>query len=326
MAGRNVNGGVNAPLPLLTDAIPRDDVWSCTLCMACLEHCPVYIPAFDKITEMRRHLVMMESDFYPETHAVFRSLEIFGDTFGRGKAYRADWAAGLNIRTISVEEPADVLFWVGCQASFHGKGRLIAAALSKVFDKAGLDLAILGKEETCCGDPLRRVGNEYLFQQYAGKNIQVLKGLRFNRIVTCCPHCHNMLKNEYPLLGGRFHVIHYTELLRELVAGGDLNMAREYKKRVVYHDPCYLARAAHVTREPREILSAVPGIHLLESGRAREATLCCGAGGGHMWIREGPGEKLNEMRIRELLALEPDMIVTSCPYCLATSGSPASSG
>lgn len=302
--------------PLLEDVISNDEVWECTLCLSCFENCPVYVPTFDKLLDMRRNQVMMESNFYPEIGNLFRSVETFGDTFGKGKAYREDWATGLNIKTISECEQVDVLFWVGCQATFHERGRLITTSLAHLFKEAGVDFAILGKNELCCGEQIRKMGNEYLFQQLAEKNIETLQGMNFKRIVTYCPHCLNTLKNEYPEFNGNFEVIHYTDLLRDLIKNGDLKIKKESNKKIVYHDPCYLARANDIHEKPREILQSIPGMKLSEPQHCKRDTGCCGAGGGHMWMRETAGQKLNDVRVKELLETKPEMIVTSCPYCL----------
>jgi Fe-S oxidoreductase/nitrate reductase gamma subunit len=314
----NLNGGKFRRLesPILESVITGDEIWSCTVCMACLETCPVCIPCFDKLMDMRRNLVMRESKFYPELGAFFRSVETYGDTFGKGKAFREDWAAGLDLKVFPECQQAETLFWVGCQATFHERGRLIAASLARIFKTAGIDFAILGKNEYCCGDPIRRVGNEYLFQGFAQRNIELLDSLDFKRIVTYCPHCFNTLKNEYPQFNGRFEVVHYTELLKDLIMRGDLKTRRETHKKVVYHDPCYLSRANDIHQNPRDILESIPGMELSEPGRSRMDTFCCGAGGGHMWMREAPGRKLNEVRTEELLKKNPEMIISSCPYCL----------
>ena len=200
--------------------IEEDAIWSCTLCMACFESCPVYISAFDKIIDLRRNLVLMKSKMFPEIAAFFKNVEVFGDSFGKGRALREDWTLGRNFKKISNGDQADILYWVGCQGTFHDRDGLIAASLGELFQKAGIDFGILGKEENCCGDPIRRIGNEYLFQKIAKKNIELLGDLRFKRIVTYCPHCFNTLKNEYPQFGGHFEVVHYTEPLERLYSGG----------------------------------------------------------------------------------------------------------
>lgn len=296
--------------------IDDDVIWSCTSCMACVESCPVYISAFDKIVDLRRSRVLMKSKFFPEIAALFRNIENFGDSFGKGRAFREDWTLGSNFKNIAKGESAKILYWVGCQGTFHDRVGLIAASLGELFKKAGIDFGILGKEENCCGDPVRRIGNEYLFQKIAKKNIELLRDLHVQKIVTYCPHCYNTLKNEYPQLGGHFEVIHYTELLRTLIVEGKLKITKEIGKTTVYHDPCYLARANNIYKAPREILKSIPGMRLLETEHTKKRGFCCGAGGGHMWMREIPGKKINEVRVNELTRAKPEIIATSCPYCL----------
>jgi Fe-S oxidoreductase len=276
----------------------------------------MYIPCFDKLMDMRRNQVMMEGSFYSELRPFFRDVETFGDTFGKGKAYREDWASGLGIKAFPECQQAETLFWVGCQAAFHERGRLIAASLAHIFRAAGIDFAVLGKNELCCGDPIRRVGNEYLFQKFAQRNIELLNNLEFKRIVTYCPHCYNTLKNEYPQFHGVFQLVHYTELLRDLIEDGKIEITGETHRKIVYHDPCYLARANDIHQGPRDVLASIPGMEILEPEYSRRSTFCCGAGGGHMWMREAPGRKLGEVRVEALLKSSPGMIVTSCPYCM----------
>ena len=296
--------------------LDEDVIWSCTLCMACFESCPVYISAFDKIVDLRRDRVLMKSKFFPEIAALFRNIETFGDSFGKGRAFREDWTLGNDFKKIGKGGQVDILYWVGCQGTFHDRGSLIAASLGGLFKKAGIDFGILGKEEICCGDPIRRIGNEYLFQKIVKRNIELLSGLDFKRIVTYCPHCYNTLKNEYPQFGGQYEVVHYTELLRDFIKGEKLKITKDMESTAIYHDPCYLARANDICRAPRELLKSIPGMRLLEPEHSKKRGFCCGAGGGHMWMRELPGKKINEVRVSELTQAKPEIIATSCPYCL----------
>jgi Fe-S oxidoreductase len=264
--------------PLKEGLIDDDVIWSCTSCMACVESCPVYISAFDKIVDLRRSRVLMKSDFFPEIASLFRNIESFGDSFGKGRAFREDWSLGNNFKKMVKGESVEFLYWVGCQGTFHDRGGLIAASLGELFKKVGIDFGILGKEENCCGDPVRRIGNEYLFQKIAKKNIELLRGLGIQKIVTYCPHCYNTLKNEYPQFGGHFEVIHYTELLRSLIVEGKLKITKEFDKATVYHDPCYLARANNIVKAPREILKSIPGMRLLEQNIQEKGAFVVGPG------------------------------------------------
>jgi Fe-S oxidoreductase/nitrate reductase gamma subunit len=285
------------------ELLDEEVIWACTMCMACMENCPVYISCYDKIIDLRRSLVLMRSRFFPEIGTFFRNVETFGDTFGKGRAFREDWALGTDVKKIAQGDRVDYLYWVGCQGAFHDRSSLLSASLVRLLKTGGVDFGILGKEEICCGDPVRRIGNEYLFQGIARKNIE-------------CPHCFNMLKNEYPQFGGQFEVIHYTELLRDLIVGGQLKINKGMERRVIYHDPCYLSRANGHYRKSREILASIPEVKLLEPVHSKRQTFCCGAGGGHMWMREIRGKKINEVRLEELCREKPEVIASSCPYCL----------
>jgi Fe-S oxidoreductase/nitrate reductase gamma subunit len=294
----------------------EDIIWACTFCMACSDNCPVFINPFDKIIELRRDLVLMKSKFFPEIGTLFRNIETFGDTFGKGRAFREEWAADIDIKRISKGVQTDILFWIGCEGSFHNRISPIAASLARLFKKAKIDFGILGSEENCCGDPIRRIGNEYLFQKIALRNIRLLESLKFKKIVTYCPHCFNMLKNEYSQFGGHFEVLHYTEFLRDLLRDGIISATKEIDRKITYHDSCFLARANNIYECPRDILKSIPGISLLEPVNSLRDTFCCGAGGGHMWMREVPGGKISEARMKELVEVKPEMILSSCPYCL----------
>ena len=298
------------------ESVSDDALWSCTTCMACVESCPAFVSSLDKIVDLRRDRILVKSRFYPEVANLFRDTEIFGDTFGKGIAYREDWSLGRNIKTVNQADRVKTLFWVGCQASFHDRIKSIAVALDDLMNQYDPDFAVLGKNELCCGDPVRRLGNEYLFQQLCRKNIDRLKGLGFERIVAYCPHCYHMIKNEYPQFGGSFEVIHYTELLKEWIHRGILSPQKSLPSRVVYHDPCYLARANGIVDIPREILATLPGVTHNDPLNTGDKTFCCGGGGGQMWMRESAGKRINDLRIQELVECNPDVVVSACPYCL----------
>lgn len=299
----------------LDHAVSDGEVWSCTTCMACAEVCPAFVSSLDKIVDLRRDRVMAHSRFFPEVTTLFRDLENYGDVFGKGRARREDWALGKNIKVLTADNEADALFWVGCQASFQDRSTKSAASLAEVLCQGGIDLAIMGKEEFCCGDPLRRLGNEYQYQNFVRRNIAALKKLRFKRIVTYCPHCYNTLKNEYPQLGGEFEVLHYTEILGDMLRSKNLETKKAEPTKVVYHDPCYLARGNGIAKG-NEILALLPGTTALEVERSGAKTFCCGGGGGTMWMRETGGEKINTLRVKELVKDVPEVIASSCPYCV----------
>lgn len=300
----------------IVDFTLDDEMWSCTTCMACVEACPAFVSALDKIVDLRRDAVLIDGRIYPEVSAFFREVETFGDTFGKGRALREDWILGRNFKRLDEDNKTEVLFWVGCQSTFHDRNRCGATALFDILERTGIDFAILGRHEMCCGDPLRRMGNEYLFQKMARENIAILQKRCFKTIVTYCPHCFNMLKHEYSQLGGNFTVRHYTEYVDDLIARGALELNQSMPVTVTYHDPCYLARGNRIHGQARDIMAAASGTRLLETANAGIQTFCCGGGGGHMWIGGSQGERINERRIRQLTDTGASTVVTSCPYCL----------
>ena len=305
---------------LIGDALSEDVIWSCTNCLACAMVCPVFIPCVDKFLEMRRYLVLMESRFPPEVQLVFRNMENNSNPWGVGLGLRADWAKGLDVKTMAEESDIDFLFWVGCAGSFDDRNKKVATSLAKILKSAGVKFSILGTEEGCCGDSARRIGNEYLYQTLVQANIEVLKNYGVKKIVTICPHCFNTLKNEYPQFGGKYEVLHYTQFLVELLGQGKLKLTKPVEKVITYHDSCYLGRANEVYEEPRQILRAIPGLKMVEMERNRIRSFCCGAGGGRMWMEEKLGSRINQERTDQALKTQAQMVGTACPYCLTMLG------
>jgi Fe-S oxidoreductase len=297
------------------DIIPDEAFWSCTTCGACEEECPVFIEYIDKIVELRRRRVLMESTFPPEIEQIYRNMEIYGNAWGSGSASRLDWARGLNIKNVQNDPGIEVLYWVGCAAAYDDRSRQSATSFIRILQKAGINFAILGTEENCCGDYARRTGNEYLFQILAKKNIETLRKYDIHTIVATCPHGYNTLKNEYPQLGGNFDVIHATEFILGLIEEGRLSFSKASNKTVTYHDPCYLGRHNGIYEIPRKILDRVPGITMLESEKSKDRSFCCGAGGGHFWMQSS-GQRVNDARTDQLLEKSPEILITGCPYCL----------
>jgi len=305
---------------LIGDALSEDVIWSCTNCLACAMVCPVFIPCVDKFLEMRRYLVLMESRFPPEVQLVFRNMENNSNPWGVGLGLRADWAKGLDVKTMAEESDIDFLFWVGCAGSFDDRNKKVATSLGKILKSAGVKFSILGTEEGCCGDSARRIGNEYLYQTLVQANIEVLKNYGVKKIVTICPHCFNTLKNEYPQFGGKYEVVHYTQFLAELLGQGKLKLTKPVDKVITYHDSCYLGRANEVYEEPRKILRAIPGLKMVEMERNHVRSFCCGAGGGRMWMEEKLGSRINQERTDQALKTQAQMVGTACPYCLTMLG------
>ncbi len=304
--------------------IDPDVLWSCTNCGACVEECPVDIEHIDHIDGMRRHQVLIESAFPVEAAGMLKNLENKGDPWGMGAARRAEWMTELDfevpVAAGKIEEDVEYLFWVGCAGALEDRAKKTTKAIAALLHAAGVRFAVLGPAETCTGDPARRIGNEFVFSMLAQQNIETLNEAAPKTIVASCPHCFNTIANEYPQLGGNYEVIHHTQLLARLVAEGKLTPAGRVDEKLTYHDPCFLGRHNRVFTPPREILAAVPGIEATEMHRCKERGFCCGAGGARMWMEERIGKRINTERIEEALALSPDTISTSCPYCLVMLG------
>jgi Fe-S oxidoreductase len=251
---------------------------------------------------------------------VFRNMENNSNPWGVGLGLRADWAKGLEVKTMAEDSEADLLFWVGCAGSFDDRNKKVATSLVKILKSAGVKFSILGTEEGCCGDSARRIGNEYLYQTLVQANVEVLKNYGVKKILTMCPHCFNTLKNEYPQFGGKYEVVHYTQFLAELLGQGKLKLTKPVDKVITYHDSCYLGRANEVYEEPRKILRAIPGLKMVEMERNHVRSFCCGAGGGRMWMEEKLGSRINQERTDQALKTQAQMVGTACPYCLTMLG------
>jgi Fe-S oxidoreductase len=300
------------PSPLVPNAVTDEVVWDCVTCGACVQECPVSIEHVDHIVDLRRHLVMVESRFPTEAEPMLRDVERSGNPWGKPQGERAAWAEGLDVRVLAPgDRPPEVLYWVGCAASFDERARRSAESTVRLLLAAGVDVAILGPRESCTGDPARRMGNEYVFHEYAARNVAELNDAGVTRIVASCPHCFNTLANEYPDFGGRFDVVHHTELLAELVAGGRLQPTGA-DETITYHDSCYLARHNDVREAPRELVAAVG--RPVEMERSGRRTFCCGAGGAHMWMEERGGP-INEERVREAAETGATTLAVACPFC-----------
>ena len=298
--------------PIVGNGVPEEMVWDCVTCGACIEVCPVSIEHVDHIVDLRRHLVMVESRFPAEAEPMLRDVERSSNPWGKPQVERAAWAEGLGVRVLEPGDRApEVLYWVGCAASFDERARLAAESTAKLLQAAGVDFAILGPRESCTGDPARRMGNEYVFQSLAERNVATLNESGVTKIVASCPHCFNTLANEYPDFGGRYEVVHHTELLAELVREGRLAPTAG-EASITYHDSCYLARHNDVRADPRELVAAVG--RPVEMERSGKQTFCCGAGGAHMWLEERGGA-INEERVREAAETGAETLAVACPFC-----------
>ena len=302
--------------------IDPDVLWSCTTCGACVEQCPVDIEHVDHIVDMRRYQVLIESAFPSEAGVMLRNLENNANPWGVSPRSRAEWMADLPFEVPVVGEgepiPDDVeyLFWVGCAGAIEDRSKKVTRAFAELLHTAGVSFAVLGSQESCTGDPARRLGNEYLFQELAKANIELLNEAKVRKIVATCPHCFNALGREYPPLGGTYEVIHHTQLLDTLVREHRLTPVSAINGTVTYHDPCYLGRHNQIYTPPREVLYHIPGLRSQEMHRCKSRGFCCGAGGARMWMEERIGKQVNVERADEALGLDPDMISTACPFCM----------
>ncbi|TET14304.1 MAG: 4Fe-4S dicluster domain-containing protein, partial [Dehalococcoidia bacterium] len=301
---------------MIGDVILEDEIWACTTCRACHEQCPVFIEPINKIIEMRRNLVLEQTQFPETAMGALRSMEQRGHPWRGTMATRTDWADGLNVKQLSEDSNVDVLFWVGCTAALEERNMNVAKAVAKVLQAAGVSFGILGTEENCCGEPARRIGNEYLFQMLAQQNIETLKGYGVKKIVTACPHGFNTIKNEYPQFGGSFEVWHHTEFIAELLKQGKIPLARSLDKKITYHDSCYLGRYNEIYKQPRQILRAVTGASPAEMEHRMSKGLCCGGGGGRIWMEEQIGRRMNQIRTEEAIKTNAEVLASACPFCI----------
>ncbi|MFO1519314.1 MAG: (Fe-S)-binding protein [bacterium] len=315
LTSKNEEEKTKSLIPLVPEVIAPDVLWSCTTCRACEEACPVFIEFVERIVDMRRDLVLMRGEFPEEAQTSMRNIENNGNPWGIGFDERATWAKGLNVPSLSEKPEVDVLYWVGCAGSFDDRNKKVSTAVVKILQEAKVDFAILGPEETCTGDPARRIGNEYLFQTLAKQNIETMGKYKFKTVLAQCPHCFNTIKNEYPQFGGNFEVVHHTDFIAELIQKGKVKPVKQLKESLTYHDSCYLGRYNKIYDAPREILKAIPGVEYKEAELSKETGRCCGAGGGRMWMEERLGTRVNHKRLEDLQTVQPQTIASACPFC-----------
>lgn len=302
--------------PIMDENITEDVIWACTSCRACEVACPVFIEHTDKIYDIRRNLVMMESKFPAEVQSVFKNMETNSTPWAFSAADRANWAEGLTIKTMAEDPQVDVLLWVGCAGSYDDRNKKVLRAFASLLKKANVKFAILGTEEQCTGDPARRIGNEYLYQTLAKANIETLNRYQVKRIVTACPHCFNTIKNEYKDFGGEYEVFHHSQFIGKLISEGKIKPTKTMDETVTFHDSCYLGRWNNIYEQPRAVIKALPSVNLVEMKSNHDQSMCCGAGGGRMWMEETIGKRVNIARTEQALATNAGIIAASCPFCM----------
>lgn len=315
-----LSGKLDEVSHVIDSKVTEDVIWACTSCRACEIACPVFIEHTDKIYDIRRNLVLMESRFPAEVQTVFKNMENNASPWAFSAADRAAWAEGLGIKTMAEDNQPEVLLWVGCAGSYDDRNKKVVRAFASVLKKAGVRFSILGTEEQCTGDPARRIGNEYLYQTLAQANVETLNRYSVKRIVTACPHCFNTIKNEYKEFGGNYEVFHHSQFLAKLISEGRIKPTKAPTQRenetITFHDSCYLGRWNGVYGQPRAVLGSMPSTRLVEMKQNHEQSMCCGAGGGRMWMEEKIGKRVNVTRTEQALETRAGVIAASCPFCM----------
>ena len=316
----NANKDGHKEVPLIGDigegSVKEEVIWECTTCGACMEVCPVFIEHVPRIVDMRRHLVEMKAKFPEELLLLFENMESRSNPWGIAPTERTKWAADLDVKTFEAGK-TEYLFYVGCAGAFDARNRTTTISLAKILDKAGISWGTLGRDEMCCGDSLRRLGNEYVFDRMAQANIKMFADKGVKKIITQCPHCFSTFKNDYKQYGANLEVVHHTEFINTLIQEGKLKLnAKVDLGKIIYHDSCYLGRYNNVYDAPRDVIAAATGDTPCEMERQRDKGFCCGAGGGRMWMEEKEGSPINVARTEEALAKEPNTICVACPYCM----------
>jgi Fe-S oxidoreductase len=314
--GGHLAKGAASPQSLTEFAIPKEAVWACTACGACVDICPVGNEPMRDILNIRRALVLMDNDFPEQLQTAFRGMERTLNPWNISPTERLKWAEGINLTTINDNPDPEILWWVGCAPATDARAQRTARAFAEILNTAGVNFAVLGQMEQCTGDSARRAGNEFLFNEMATANVELLNEIAPKRIVTTCPHCLHTLANEYPAFGGNYTVIHHSQLLNELITSGQLKLNSEADHKVTFHDPCYLGRQNDILIDPRHVIQSTHA-NLIELNRSSKKSFCCGAGGAQMWKEEEEGvERVSANRFREAQSSGADTLAVGCPFCM----------
>jgi len=296
----------------MTD-IESDDIWRCTTCGSCPQACPRGVGTMDVTVSFRR--IASEAGISPPPiHTTSVNLGAEGNPLGEPRDQRGDWAEGLSVKTFT--EGTEILYFPGCYPSYDPRLKKVATATANILNQAGVDFGILGPKENCCGESIRKAGDEALFKRLARENIKTFIDNGVKKILVTSPHCYHTFKNEYPEFRANFEVVHISQYLFELINEGRLKLTKEYKKKITYHDPCYLGRHNGIYDEPREVLRKVPGLELVEMADSREDSLCCGGGGGRIWMETPKGERFSDLRLEQATSVGAKVLATCCPYCI----------
>ena len=304
------------PGPIHGELIKADELWACTTCMACVQECPAFIDIVDTIVDLRRYLTLSEGALPSTAPQSLQNIQRAGNPWGLPAGERLAWAQGLDVPLMQADREVEYLYWVGCSASYDRRNQAIARAVVKILKAAGVSFGVMS-EERCHAEVGRRLGEEYLYQTVAQENIEAIKQYRFRKVITHCPHCFNTIKNEFPQFGGTYEVLHHSQVIQTLIAEGRITPTKPLDATIAFHDSCYLGRYNDILDAPRAVAKAVPGIRLVELPRSRERGLCCGGGGGHMWMEVKAQKRVNLIRVEEVLDAKVNVVATGCPFCLA---------
>jgi len=304
------------PGPIHGKLIKADELWACTTCMACVQECPAFIDIVDTIVDLRRYLTLSEGALPSTAPQSLQNIQRAGNPWGLPAGERLAWAQGLDVPLMQADREVEYLYWVGCSASYDRRNQAIARAVVKILKAAGVSFGVMS-EERCHAEVGRRLGEEYLYQTVAQENIETIKQYRFRKVITHCPHCFNTIKNEFPQFGGTYEVLHHSQVIQTLIAEGRITPTKPLDATIAFHDSCYLGRYNGILDAPRAVAKAVPGIRLVELPRSRERGLCCGGGGGHMWMEVKAQKRVNLIRVEEVLDAKVNVVATGCPFCLA---------